>query len=427
MKILLIASFLDEEVRKQDIFKKDSLFFHKLVRFFGLPERVGKLSDHGPWVRSIISFLEKQEDVELHVFGPQIRLKKHLTEFELRGVNYHFYSSEWTSLLRKLKRYRLWKKLQRAGHYTRIVVDKVKPDIVVLSGAENPATSEKYPRYCLCQTIYNNPERLAYSTPQKINQETEKDIFTHLQYFGVYCKKHYDLLKVMRPDATIFKFGYPSGGKMHDPVETEKLYDFVNFALIHDSRKGTPDSIRALAIVKQKFPNVTLNIVGGCDEGMRLKLENLINDLSLKENVVFTPFFEQRKDVLLHIQKSRFAVLPCKMDHISGTMNQSMQLGLPLVVYKTTGTPLFNRKKECALIAEKDNVEELANHMITLMEHPEKAELLARNARDYQEIIMNQKTQNGAHLVANFKAIIDNFHNDSPIPQEQLFNPEMEE
>ena len=62
----------------------------------------------------------------------------------------------------------------------------------------------------------------------------------------------------------------------------------------------------------------------------------------------------------MHIQKSRFAVLPCKLDHTSGTMAQAMQLGLPIVVYKTTGTPTFNRERECALIAEKENVEGLA-------------------------------------------------------------------
>ena len=433
MRILLIAGFLDEEVRKQDIFKKDSPFFHKLVHLFGLPSRVGNLNDHAPWVRSIISFLETQEDVDLHVFGPQIRLKKRLTEFESRGVKYHFYSSEWTSLLRKLNRYNLWKRLKNADSYFKKVLAKVNPDLVVLSGAENPATSisilyaEKYPRYCLCQTIYNNPERSQYSTPNRLIQDMEKDIFSNLQYFGVYSKMHYDLLKKMKPDATIFKFGYPSKGILLEPTEMQKEYDFVNFALMHGSRKGTPDSIQALAIVKQKFPNVTLNIVGGCDEAGRAKLELLVKELGLDENVTFAPFFEKKSDLLLHVQKSRFAVLPCKLDHTSGTMSQSMQLGLPMVVYKTTGTPVFNREKECALIAEKGNVEELAQRMLTLMEHPEKAEMLAKNAREFQEKRVEQRKQNGDRLVANFKAIIDNYRNGTPIPQEQLFDPEKED
>lgn len=433
MKVLLIAGFLDSEIREQDIFKKDSILFQQLIRLFRLPERVGKHNDHALWIRNVISFLERQEDVDLHVFGPQIRLKKRLTEFELRGVKYHFYNSEWTSFLRKLNHYKLWKSLQTAGYYFRKVEKKVKPDIVVLSGAENPATSisilfaDKYPRYCLCQTIYNNPEREKYSTPNKLIQEMEKDIFSQLNYFGVYSRMHYDLLRKICPKANIFKFGWPSDEELLQPSKVAKEYDFVNFSLMHGSRKGTPDSIQALAIVKKNYPDVTLNIVGGCDSTEQAKLSQLIKELDLEQNIVFTPFFENQSDLLLHVQKSRFSVLPCKLDHISGTMIQSMQLGLPLVVYKTTGTPTFNREKECALIAEKDNVEELAMHMLTLLESPDKAKLLAKNAREYQEKRVGIAKSNGTRLLSNFNAVIDNYRNNIPIPQEQLFNLDIDD
>ena len=182
MKVVLIVGFLDKEVRDQNIFKKESPLFQWLVRSFRLPSRVGQLNDHAPWVRGLISFLETQDDIELHVIGPQIRLIRHLTEFENRGVKYHFYSSESTSFLRKLNNYSLWKRIQPTGHRARKIIDKINPDLVVLSGAENPSTSiailyaGKYPRYCLCQTIYNNPDRSKYSTPNKLKQDLEKDI-----------------------------------------------------------------------------------------------------------------------------------------------------------------------------------------------------------------------------------------------------------
>ncbi len=433
MKVVLIAGFLDNEIRKQNVFKKDSPLFQKLVRLFRLPSRVGQLNDHAPWVRGLISFLETQDGLELHVIGPQIRLKKCLVEFELRGVKYHFYSSEWASFLRKLNNYSLWKKLQPIGHKARRIIDKVNPDIVVLSGAENPVTSiailyaDKYPRYCLCQTVYNNPERSLYSTPNKLIQEMEKAIFSNLRCFGVYSKMHYDLLKAMRPEAYVFKFGFPSRGKLRELVETEKQYDFVNFALMHGSRKGTPDSIQALAIVKKTFPNVSLNIVGGCSEEDLIQLKELVKSLDLEENVIFTPFFEKRSDLFQHVKKSRFAVLPCKLDHISGTMNQSMRMGLPLVVYETTGTPSFNKEKECVLIAEKGNVEELAQHMLTLMKNPEKAETLRRNAFEMQKERLEYTMHNGERLLANFRAIIDYYRSGTPIPDDQLFNPEIDD
>lgn len=433
MKIMLIAGLSNSEIRQHLTFTKDRKLYHDLIKLFHLPERVGEFRDTTPWVESIIRDLKKRDGIELHLMAPHIRLKKNIEEFEMDGVTYHYYRSEWTSLLRKLNNYKLWKRLQRTGYYTKKILKSVNPDIIVLSGTENPVTSvsffssANYPFYCLCQTVYNNPVRFQYSKPNRLILDLEQDIVSKLQYFGVYCKMHYEVLKQMRSDVAVFKFGYPTTGVLLEPTKTEKIYDFVNFAMNLDLRKGAHDSVKAIAIVKQKYPNVTLNLVGGCDPKSRTELDTLIADLGLKDNVMFTPFFEKRSDLLLHVQKSRFAVLPCKLDHVSGTMSQSMQLGLPMVVYKTTGTPAFNREKECALISEKGNVEELAQHMLTLMEHPEKAEMLAKNAREYQEKLAEQKKQNGDRLVANFKAIVENYRNGTPIPKEQLFDPEKED
>lgn len=433
MKIVLIAGFSNVEIREHLEFKKDSHWYHWLIRMFRLPARVGELRDHAPWIPSIITSFESRKDVELHVVGPHIRLKRPIEEFVLRGVNYHFFQSEWTELMRKTGNYNLWKHLQRSGYYTRKIIDKIQPDLVVLSGAENPATSvsilyaQKYPRLCLCQTIYNNSEREKYSHPNRLIRDMEKDIFSQLKCFGVYSSMHYKLLRNFRPDATIFKFGYPSKGDLLEPTEVEKEYDFVNFALMHGSRKGTPDSIRALAIVKKKYPNVTLNIVGGCDLSRLESLKQLCEEMEVRDNVIFTPFFEKKEDLLLHVQKSRFAVLPCKLDHRAGTMSQSMQLGLPLIVYKTTGTPAFNREKQCALIAEKENDEQLAQHMLSLLDNPELAETLRVNAHEFQEKKAARARQNGDRLYATFKAVIGHEKNGNEIPQELLFNLEKDD
>lgn len=433
MKIVLIAGFSNPEIRNHLQFQKNSKWYQSLIKILHLPARVGEFRDYAPWVSNIIGCLEQEKDIELHVVGPQIRLKRPMGTFQLRGVTYHFYQSEWTSLIRLCNNYRLWKVLQRSTHFVKEVIDEVRPDLIVLSGAENPATSigilasNKYPRLCLCQTIYNNPERRQYGRPKKLIQDMERDIFRHLDYFGVYSSMHYILLREFRPDATIFRFGYPSRGTLLEPSGVKKEFDFVNFALMHGSRKGTPDSIKALAIVKQKYPKVTLNIVGGCDPKGREQLKSLVAELDLEGNVSFTPFFEKRSDLLLHVQKASFAVLPCKLDHTSGTMSQSMQLGLPIVVYKTTGTPSFNREKQCALIAEKGNIEELAQHMMSLMENPTLAETLRKNAREFQEKKAEIAKQNGNRLIETFKAVIAKEQQVKDIPQELLFNPERDD
>ncbi len=137
-------------------------------------------------------------------------------------------------------------------------------------------------------------------------------------------------------------------------------------------------------------------------------------------NVSFTPFFAEQNDLFQHLQQARFAVLPCKVDHISGTQLQSMRFGLPVVCYKTTGTPDFNKEKECVLIAEKDNVEELADKMLVLMNNHQKADELRQNALDYIRDMDERSLKNMDRLVDNFKSIIDNYYKGIDIPKEQL-------
>lgn len=426
MKIVLIAAFSNREIRDQLTFYGSSSLFKKIVGLFHLPPRVWEFKDCASWIPSIISEVEKQKNIELHVIGPHIRLAHSVEEFELRGVYYHFFRSDWTSFLRITKNYRIWKYLQNSGRVTKKLLNKIRPDAVILSGAENPAASvsilyaDQYPRLCLCQTIYNNPERSEYHTPNRLTATLEKEIFFNLNYFGVYSGLHYRLLREFRPDATIFKYGYPSKGRLLVPDRSiEKQYDFVNFALKHGLRKGTQDSIQALAIVKQEFPKVTLNIVGGVDPKEKTEMECLVHELRLEENVFFTPFFEQKADLLHHIQKSRFAVLPCKLDHTAGTMAQSMQLGLPLVVYKTTGTPSFNKTKQCVLLAEKSNIDELAHCMLSLMKNADLAKSLSANALKYQENRVAAAKENGPRLIKIFCAMAE-----TKIPVDLIYNPE---
>lgn len=430
MRIVLISGLSNNTIRNHLELKKGSRIYKSLINVLGLPTHVGVFSDKALWVTTIINDLKKRSGVELHVLAPHIRMKRSRQDFVLEGVQYHYFSAEWSSFMRLLRNYRLWKLFQNSKRHTKYYLDQIKPDIVLLSGAENPVSSgsifgaKGYPRICLCQTVYNDPDAARYNKLDKLRQQLEIDIFNELECFGVYCGKHYNLLRDNSVSKLIFRFNYPDSKNLPVPLDIPKNYDFVNFALVHSAAKGTPDSIKALAIVKKHYPKVTLNIVGGCDNKMRAELDQIIHENGLEENVVFTPFFERREDLLVHIQKSRFGVLPCKVDNTSGTMSQCMNRKMPIIVYKTAGTPEFNKVRQCALIAEMDDVEGLAQHMITLMSNPELAKTLAENGRWYKEDQAQRHIDNWGKMVECFPLIIDHYKNGTPIPPERLYNPE---
>lgn len=433
IKVAMICHFSNAEVRSH-LPLDDRKFYTFVRKVLGMPTKGKGYGDIAPWDTSTINYFRDREDIELYVISAHSGLKKRVVSYEDQGVHYSFVNCDKATMLKGIiPNDVLWRKMNPMVKDVHRLVDQIKPDFVLLVGAENAYYSstvlglDKYPVYTLCQTVYNNPERVVFGEVDSKNASTEMEILKEHRYFGVYCKKHYDLLKSIAPDRFIFKFGFPSSGKLLEPTPSEKQYDFVNFALGMSDKKGFPDAIEAIALVKKKHPGVTLNLVGGGSAEQKAELMKMADDFGVSDNVIFTPFFEKRSDLFLHIQKSRFAVLPCKMDNISGTMTQAMQLGLPIVVYKTTGTPSFNKEKECALIAEHCNIEDLAKKMLELMDTPEKAEMLKRNAREFQEKRMEYNKGNGDRLVANFSAIIDNYKRGTPIPKEQLFDPDKDD
>lgn len=433
IRVAMICHFSNAEVRSH--LPLDDRRFYCLVRkLLRMPTKGKSYGDIASWDVSIIEEIKKHSDIELHVISAHSGLKRPVVSYADDGVDYNFVNCDKATLLKRLiTNDDLWRRLNPMVKYVHRLVDEIKPDLVLMVGLENAYISSTVlgikgvPVFGLCQTIYNNPERSKYGTVDSKNATTELAIFKKHHYFGVYCKMHYDLLRKIAPDAIIFKYGFPSKEVLLEPISTEKEYDFVNFALGMSLNKGFPDAIEATAIVKKKYPEVKLNLIGGGSVEQKAALAKLAEQQGVKDNVIFTPFFEKKSDLFLHIQKSRFALLPCKMDNTSGTMTQAMQLGLPIVVYKTTGTPSFNREKECALIAEHSNVEDLAAKMLILMSDSEKAELLRKNAREFQEKRVDNNRGNGERLVANFHAIIENYRNGTPIPQEQLFNPKRDD
>lgn len=429
----MICHFSNQEVREHLPLDNRKLY-NFLRKMLGLPAKKNLYGDIAAWDVNIIDEFKTHPEIDLHVISAHSGLKKSVVSYIEGNVHYNFVNCDRATLLKRLIRDDdLWRRLNPMVKHVHRLVDKIKPDLVLMVGLENAYISSTVlgikgiPVLGLCQTIYNNPERAMYSFVDSKNATTEMAIFKEYRYFGVYCKKHYDLLRQIAPDVTIFKFGFPSKGKLLEPTPTEKEYDFVNFAMGMSSKKGFTDAIEATAIVKKKYPDVKLNLVGGGSVEQKAELKKMAEQLGVKDNVIFTPFFEKKTDLFLHIQKSRFALLPCKMDNISGTMTQAMQLGLPIVVYKTTGTPSFNREKECALIAEHSNVEDLAAKMLILMRDSEKAELLRKNASEFQEKKAEIAKQNGNCLIETFKAVISKEQQGKNIPQELLFNPEQDD
>lgn len=430
LKVAMVCHLSNPMIREHLHLSKNGVY-NKLLAIRGHQPLV--YSDYAPWNTFILKESENYKELDLHVISPHPGMIEETEEFEDEGIKYHFYKNRPSPFIRALHSKLFPNKNIKFNRNTRRVkkwICDLKPDLIVLVGAETPDYSitvlgiKDIPIYILSQAIFNNPEfENHYSANNyRFRAKMEMDLFRQSGYVGVYSDKHYDVLRNLDYNGYIFKFHWPVIlSVFRDSVLKHKDYDFVNFAHYMSEAKGYHDSIKALAIVKEEYPAVKLALVDHGPNRVRKELMDLIEQYDLKENVDFIPFFEEKTNLYSFLQSVRFGVLPCKLDYYSGTMLDSMTCGVPIVVYKTEGTPTLNSKRETVLIAEMNNVAELASNMKKLLSNEHLADNLRENGYLYIEEKNEAEKLNMKHLVENFRAIVDNYYKGTPIPKRMLY------
>jgi glycosyltransferase involved in cell wall biosynthesis len=350
-------------------------------------------------------------------------------EFEMKGVYYHFYKSDLPILHTKLpQKFNKIIKYHKNRSGVKKFVKRIKPDIVNLIGTENPYYSitvldiKSIPVFVSVQTVYTDPEiKKMIDHFDQFRFDIELKIHQKEKYYGCTGRKYRDLILANNPDALIFKHFFPiqKPGKLEE-VSTE--YDFVFFAATVTSVKGIEDALEALSIVKKEIDNVTLNVVGNCSPDYLNMIKEKINGLGLNENVSFNDYFLEHADMFQHIKKSRFALLPIKLDVIPGTVIEAMLLGLPLVTYRTTGTPYLNKDGETVLLADIGDTGKLAENMLNLLNSPELANKLRKVAKDFAEKEFDNTTS-AKRLLSNYRAVMEHYYHNTPISERQMFDP----
>ncbi len=428
LKVAWICHFSNAEVRKR-LPLSNRYIFNFLKKLFG-KKRKTLYADFAPWINDLIKEFEIFNDVELHVIAPHKGLKPFKHEFVHNHIHYHFFKPELPLCLSKManiilknrdKRFRLSRLL------VKVLIKKIKPDIVNLIGTENPYYSitgldiDNIPVFVSAQTVYSNPLRKIHSDRcDDFRWNLEMKLHKKFRYFGCSGRMHRDLILVNNPEAIIFKMFFPKQ-KPPQVNKVPKEFDFVFFASGVSKKKGIEDALDALAIVKNQQPNVKLNVSGHCAPAYKKYLLDKIAKLNIQDNVFFNDYFPVHADMYQHLKRSAFALLPIKLDVIPGTVIESILLDLPVVTYKTTGTPYLNKDGEAVLLSDIDDIQALAKNMITLLNSPDLAEKLKRNARKFVEKEFDNAIL-AKRLVSDYKAVIEhNIHN-KPIPKELLFS-----
>ncbi|MBR4678316.1 MAG: glycosyltransferase family 4 protein [Bacteroidales bacterium] len=364
------------------------------------------VNEHGIWITNAIKEYEKiNNEIDLHVISPHAWMKNEIQEFEINNIHYHFFQNEEDIFLYKVIQHIIpslrYSEYKRNRKYIKSFVDNIHPDIVYISGAENPHYSlaaldipKDIPLVVHLQTLMNDSNfesnypiehaRYVY----RANNELK--VLERADYICTSIEKFVNIIqKKLIPTAKILSAVLAVGEDVKKNSNIEKKYDFVYFAA--DISKAVDLAIEGFFILHKKKADLKLLIVGFYDENYKRILDEKIVKYNLKNNIVFTGRLPTHQDVLDAIQQAKYALLPLKIDITSCTIREAMACGLPVITTITeNGTPFLNEKRETVLLSEIGDHQALANNMMKLIENPQLAESLKKNG----ELLLTEKYSN---------------------------------
>ena len=156
--------------------------------------------------------------------------------------------------------------------------------------------------------------------------------------------------------------------------------------------KGCDVSIKALSIIKKRFPDVVLilagtrNIIdwGATQQKDIAYMVSLINSLKLRNNVLIDAFMLQ--DMPKIYAASQVCMYPSSSCEPFGlTMLEALSSGKPIIVTKTGGMPEIIEDGINGFIVPVKNFEALASRVIQLLANSELRERLGYTGRDIVE------------------------------------------
>ena len=385
------------------------------------------VEDSAIWNTNAIEELKKlRDEIELHVIAPYPFLAEPTYEYEDDGVSYHFYRDD--DNLGAFMQRNVFKfiKLSYRRERKRIMsyIERIQPDVVHIVGAENPYYSlaaldipKDIPLIVQLQTLLNDPSfeknYMMGHEYYEYRREIELAVIRRADYIGTSVAQFINLIKKQLDSPRFLKVVLALG----EPVDVsvgEKKFDFVYFAA--DIRKAADYAVEAFILASESHPGITLDIVGGYLPDFRQQLEARLAENNLLGQVTFEGKLPSHEDVLRQIRFARFALLPLKIDLVTGTIRESMANGLPVVTTVTPATPDLNSKRECVLLSERGDYAAMAANMCRLLDDED----LANNLRTNGGLYMEERVSNATYVqtyVDCYKAVLANKLEGIPIPE----------
>jgi len=432
IKILLICHFSNSSVRRRLILNKKKQY-----------------QDFAAWITNRVIAYENSDKIELTIVAPHRGMIQKSQNFQIRGIQYCFYRTGGRVSTNIVKAISLMAQKTQSLYIGKIVdffrtlvldifyipqkilvydlAKNIEPDLIHLNGAENPYYSVtvlklkklNIPICVTIQGVVSNRKHVGSSYNDSYRIMLEKKILQSFDYYisGI---AFYETLKALNPSAKYFFFpGIRAININPNDESVEKQYDFVFFARVEKS-KGIEHLLEAISKLKNQYPDVSLLVMGPISRKYANFLNELCIDLDIEKNISIRGSIPLREDLFRKALKAHVYVLPTLFEGLATSAVEAMLLGLPVVTYATGGMPFLNKDGKNVLMSETGDIEGLISNMERLLVDTEFAEKLAKRGQDFARRVFSEEANLELNL-RQYRAIIDHYHNGTPIPADLIY------
>lgn len=134
-----------------------------------------------------------------------------------------------------------------------------------------------------------------------------------------------------------------------------------NVARLIPEKKGQDVLIKAIAILKNKYPNIRCMLAGNPPVGREDifdDLNELVNSLDVKENIIM---LGNINDVPKFLQEIDIFVMPSRYDGFGISLIEAMSMGLPCIASNIDGPKEILKDEKLGLLFETENYIDLAD------------------------------------------------------------------
>lgn len=249
------------------------------------------------------------------------------------------------------------------------------------------------------------------------NKGYEAEIIKHVKYATGRTDWDKAMMLSMNPNLEYFRCNYNLREEFYDAskwdIKKAEPYLIYGSTSAQSALKGGHILIKALAIVKRKYPEVKARFLMpgskngefNINSGFKKYEKKLIDKYDLWDNIEFVPS-QDAFGVIENMNQCRCIVVPSAMENASSTLREAMHLGVPAIAAFRGGMTELISDKNDGFLFDFPEYKFLAQRIIDLLGSEELCNRFSERAKEKAEIWHDRK-KNTADMIDVYNYIYE--------------------